>query len=118
MPTTVAARDGRDRAAVGDLFATGATARSAPRGTVQRRMFTTRRGDRGLVDPRELYDLASDLPDLGQPVLVQALTGFADAGAASRLVREHLLDTLESTEVATFDVDQMLDYRARRPIMD
>jgi predicted ATP-grasp superfamily ATP-dependent carboligase len=71
-----------------------------------------------LVDPRELYDLASDLPDMGQPVLVQALTGFVDAGAASRLVREHLLDTLESTEVATFDVDQMLDYRARRPIMD
>jgi proteasome assembly chaperone (PAC2) family protein len=71
-----------------------------------------------LAEPRELYELATDLPDLGQPVLLQALTGFVDAGSASKLVREHLLDTLDGREIATFDLDLMLDYRARRPIMD
>ncbi|GAA1742709.1 PAC2 family protein [Luedemannella helvata] len=69
-------------------------------------------------DPRELYELATDLPDLGQPVLLQALTGFVDAGAASRLVREHLLDTLDGREIARFDLDQVYDYRSRRPVMD
>ena len=43
------------------------------------------------MDPRALYDLEPDLPDLGRPVLVQALDGFVDAGAAKRLAREHLL---------------------------
>lgn len=68
-------------------------------------------------DPRELYDLATDLPDLGEPVLVQALDGFIDAGAAKRLAREALLTAHGSRVLATFDVDSLLDYRARRPIM-
>ena len=45
-----------------------------------------------MPDPHELYQLADDLPELGRPVLIQALTGFVDAGAAGRLAREHLLD--------------------------
>ena len=68
-------------------------------------------------DPRELYDLEPDLPDLGSPVLVQALDGFIDAGSAKRLAREHLLSTHGSRVLATFDVDALLDYRARRPLM-
>jgi len=70
-----------------------------------------------VLDPHELYQVADDLPDLGRPVLIQALTGFVDAGAATRLAREHLLSTLESRPVATFDVDRLLDYRSRRPVM-
>lgn len=68
-------------------------------------------------DPRELYELATDLPDLGSPVLIQALDGFVDAGAAKRLAREHLLNAPDARVVATFDVDVLLDYRARRPAM-
>ena len=68
-------------------------------------------------DPRELYVLEPDLPDLGSPVLIQALDGFIDAGAAKRLAREHLLSTHGGQLVATFDVDALLDYRARRPAM-
>ncbi|MGI8537003.1 MAG: PAC2 family protein [Mycobacteriales bacterium] len=68
-------------------------------------------------DPQEIFVLATDLPELGSPVLIQALDGFVDAGAAKRLVREHLLSTHESRVVATFDVDTLLDYRARRPMM-
>lgn len=68
-------------------------------------------------DPRELYELEPDLPDLGSPVLIQALDGFVDAGSAKRLAREHLLESHGSRVVATFDVDVLLDYRARRPVM-
>ncbi|CCH17374.1 proteasome assembly chaperone family protein [Micromonospora lupini] len=70
-----------------------------------------------MLDPHELYQLTDDLPDLGQPVLVQALTGFVDAGNASRLAREQLLTSLEGRPIATFDVDQLFDYRSRRPVM-
>jgi hypothetical protein len=69
------------------------------------------------LDPRELFELADDLPDLDDAVLVQALDGFIDAGAGKRLAREHLMLQHESRVVATFDVDQLYDYRARRPAM-
>ena len=68
-------------------------------------------------DPRNLYDLEPDLPELGEPVLVQALDGFVDAGSARRLAREALLTAHGSRVLATFDVDALLDYRARRPLM-
>jgi predicted ATP-grasp superfamily ATP-dependent carboligase len=70
-----------------------------------------------VLDPSDLYELVDDMPELGRPVLVQALSGFVDAGNAVRLAREHLLRTLESRPVATFDIDQLLDYRSRRPPM-
>jgi predicted ATP-grasp superfamily ATP-dependent carboligase len=50
-------------------------------------------------------------------VLLHVLTGFIDAGQAGALARDHLLATLEHRPVATFDVDQLLDYRSRRPPM-
>ncbi|MBO4208953.1 proteasome assembly chaperone family protein [Micromonospora echinofusca] len=70
-----------------------------------------------MLDPHGLYQLTDDLPDLGQPVLIQALTGFVDAGNATRLAREHLLTNLTAQPVVTFDIDQLLDYRSRRPPM-
>ena len=70
-----------------------------------------------MLDPRELYELSDDLPALGEPILVQALTGFVDAGSAIQLFRENLLENLENQVVATFDLDQLLDYRSRRPPM-
>jgi predicted ATP-grasp superfamily ATP-dependent carboligase len=70
-----------------------------------------------VLDPDELYVLEPDLPPMDRPVLVHALTGFIDAGSAGQLLRDHLLETLEHRLVATFDVDQLLDYRSRRPLM-
>src|SRR5262245_57865549 len=70
-----------------------------------------------VLDPTELYQLTDTVPELGRPVLIQALTGFVDAGSASRLAREHLLTTLPSEVLVTFDVDRLLDYRSRRPTM-
>ncbi|MCW2493794.1 MAG: hypothetical protein QOH56_2857 [Pseudonocardiales bacterium] len=70
-----------------------------------------------MLDPSELFEYATTVPALGEPVLVQALDGFVDAGGATRLSREHLLATLEAEVIVTFDVDQLYDYRARRPEM-
>jgi PAC2 family len=72
---------------------------------------------RTVLDPHGLYELADDLPVLDGPVLVQALTGFVDAGGAIQLSREHLLEQLDGRVVARFDLDQVLDYRSRRPPM-
>jgi hypothetical protein len=69
-----------------------------------------------VLDPRTLFEVEPNLPPLGAPVLVQALDGFVDAGAAKRLAREHLLEG-GSQVVARFDADQLHDYRARRPVM-
>ncbi len=70
-----------------------------------------------MLDPKGLFELTDPRPDLGRPVLLHALTGFIDAGAAGRLAREHLLEKLDSSVVARFDIDQLFDYRSRRPLM-
>jgi hypothetical protein len=69
------------------------------------------------LDPHELYELVGEPPALDRPVLVQALTGFIDAGGAVQLAREHLLSAPDARLVARFDIDQLLDYRSRRPTM-
>lgn len=61
------------------------------------------------------YRLEQELPQFGQPVLVHGLTGFMDAGGASRLAIEYLLETCAHTRVATFDIDAIFDFRSRRP---
>jgi hypothetical protein len=67
-------------------------------------------------DADALYELseAADSVPLGLP-LVAALTGFADAGSAVTQLSDYLVDTLDRTLIAEFDVDVLLDYRARRP---
>jgi len=49
--------------------------------------------------------------------MVHALEGFSDAGHAIRLAAEHLKDTLDTELVASFAIDELLDYRSRRPLM-
>jgi predicted ATP-grasp superfamily ATP-dependent carboligase len=70
-----------------------------------------------VIEPEDLYVLAPDVPDVRGSVLVEMLEGFVDAGAARRLARDHLLARGASVLVATFDVDLLFDYRARRPTM-
>lgn len=78
-----------------------------------------------MLPPQELYSLdeqaLSELPETpdGQgPVLLHALQGFVDAGSAATLAVRHLLCELKSEPVAHFDIDQLFDYRARRPRME
>lgn len=54
---------------------------------------------------------------LDVPVLVHALHGFVDAGGVVQQTVDHLLAELSHEVVATFDVDRLHDYRARRPPM-
>jgi hypothetical protein len=70
-----------------------------------------------VLDPRELYSLETDVPKLDAPVLIHALSGYVHAGEAVRLTEQHLLGEFEKRVVARFDVDQLHDYRARRPAM-
>jgi PAC2 family len=70
-----------------------------------------------MLDPNSLYELADDPPELERPVLVQALTGFVDAGNATRIARDHLTAGGHGRPIAIFDLDQLLDYRSRRPAM-
>jgi len=70
-----------------------------------------------VLDPNELYELAGELPELDRPVLVVAMTGFVDAAGATRIAADHLRAHGDPVDVATFDVDQLYDYRARRPAM-
>ncbi|WP_043723862.1 proteasome assembly chaperone family protein [Kutzneria sp. 744] len=68
-------------------------------------------------DPEDLVEVDSDTPDLDGSVLLVNFDGFVDAGSAGKLVVEHLLERFENRVVATFDVDRLIDYRSRRPIM-
>ena len=68
-------------------------------------------------DPGDLYQVAPDAPELDDVVMLCYLDGFIDAGGAGRLLTAHLLSALEHTEVVRFDVDSLLDYRSRRPVM-
>ncbi|MBE3074737.1 MAG: PAC2 family protein [Actinobacteria bacterium] len=72
-----------------------------------------------MQDPSELYTFETDTPfgDLPASVLLVSLGGFVDAGQTQRLLTDHVLATLPHTVVATFDVDQLMDYRGRRPAM-
>lgn len=48
------------------------------------------------------------------PMLV-ALQGYADAGQAVSSASSHLLAALDHSPVASFKVDELIDYRSRRP---
>lgn len=70
-----------------------------------------------LPDPEDLYTLDTDLPELANPAMLYSFDGFIDAGATGAIITEHLLAALEHRAVATFDVDRLLDYRSRRPVI-
>ena len=70
------------------------------------------------MQPEELYELdTGPEQEVEGAALLVHLEGFMDAGAAGRLLTEHLLDAFEHTTVARFDTDRLLDYRSRRPLM-
>jgi predicted ATP-grasp superfamily ATP-dependent carboligase len=70
-----------------------------------------------VLDPGGLYELAEIPAGLERPVLVVAMAGFVDAAGAARLAAEHLTSVGEPQTIADFDVDQLYDYRGRRPPM-
>ena len=72
--------------------------------------------------PERIYELEFPAPQLSSsdgrgPVLIHALEGFSDAGHAIRLAAEHLTSAMDTEVVASFAIDDLLDYRSRRPVM-
>lgn len=70
--------------------------------------------------PDRLVHIVDDVPeldDLSSLTMVLTLDGFLDAGNAASRAVQHLVDLSDGRVVATFDVDELHDYRARRPPM-
>lgn len=91
------------------------------------------------AEPGDLYTLNPEAADgLGEPVLLVALDGYVDAGNGVTLAVRHLLQGADALTghgdampdsgearpthqepagdiVVTFDADQLIDYRSRRP---
>ncbi len=72
---------------------------------------------RGVAYPSRvsLYRL-DDARELIAPVMIAAFDGWVDAGSAATTALGILADDAET--VATFDADQLFDYRARRPPLE
>jgi hypothetical protein len=69
-------------------------------------------------EPEDLYELTPEAVDVPQGLpLVAGLTGFADAGSAVQQLGEYFAAT-SPVPVAVFDDDELLDYRARRPVIE
>jgi predicted ATP-grasp superfamily ATP-dependent carboligase len=56
-------------------------------------------------------------PQLERPVLVMAMEGWVDAGLAAATATANLLGAMPNELVATFDDDELIDFRARRPTL-
>ncbi len=71
-----------------------------------------------MLDPTSLYlsnpALLEDARVRGLPLIV-ALSGYAEAGHVAVQIEHAITDALPHEVVARFDLDQLYDYRARRP---
>lgn len=69
-------------------------------------------------DPAELYRVdpgaAEELADAA-PAMIVALDGYVDAGAGVALALRELRRSLPHHRIVTFDADELVDYRSRRP---
>ena len=72
-----------------------------------------------MAEASRFVHIVDDVPELAGrsagPVLLHQLDGFLDAGNAAGLAAQHLLDQSSGRVVASLDVDEFYDYRARRP---
>jgi predicted ATP-grasp superfamily ATP-dependent carboligase len=71
---------------------------------------------------QRLVHIVDEVPELDDSdvsalTMVLVLDGFLDAGSAAARAARHLIDLSDGPVVATFDVDELHDYRARRPAM-
>jgi PAC2 family len=63
-----------------------------------------------------LYRLAEPRPHLETPTIIAAFDGWVDAGSAATSVLTILAEG--GTTIASFDPDQLFDYRSRRPTLE
>ncbi len=58
------------------------------------------------------------MPTLSSPLLVVMLQGWIDASSAAHSAMTRLVNETGATSLITFDADEYLDFRARRPTME
>lgn len=68
------------------------------------------------VEPDDLYTLLRT-PDLHLPVLLVHFDGWIDSGQSASAAITHIIGEIDSSPVATFDTEWLIDHRARRPVM-
>ncbi|HEV3354424.1 MAG TPA: PAC2 family protein [Acidimicrobiales bacterium] len=64
----------------------------------------------------DLYELVQQ-PALDEPLLIVTLEGWVDAGLGAAAALAAILGSVSTEVVANFDVDNLLDHRARRPVV-
>jgi len=64
----------------------------------------------------DLYEVVAQ-PSLDEPLLIVTLEGWVDAGLGAAAALAALLGSVPTELVASFDVDSLLDHRARRPVL-
>lgn len=68
------------------------------------------------------YKISSEfdatLPKLNSTLLIVMLSGWIDASAAAAAAMEMLIIDTNAKTLVTFDADEFIDYRARRPTME
>ena len=67
--------------------------------------------------PEDMYAIHQMPTFKDAPVLIHAFTGYVDAGGAVRMMIDHILESCEHHLIATYEVDEVMDFRARRPIL-
>ncbi|MDN5727070.1 MAG: PAC2 family protein, partial [Propionibacteriales bacterium] len=73
-----------------------------------------------MIEPQSLYTLDAAVAESmagHRPVLLNLLDGFIDAGQVGRTLVSTILEHCEHEVLATFDHDQLHDYRSRRPMI-
>jgi PAC2 family len=63
-----------------------------------------------------LYTFSGPVEDLVAPVVVAAFDGWIDAAGAATTCANHIVKDAEP--IVMFDGDALIDYRARRPVLD
>lgn len=65
-----------------------------------------------------LHESYAQMPRLSSPLLVVMLQGWIDASSAAHTAMTRLVKETGATTLVTFDSDEFLDFRARRPTME
>jgi len=69
-------------------------------------------------EPYRLHESYAKMPRLSSPLLVVMLQGWIDASSAANAAMTRLVKETGATTLVTFDSDEFLDFRARRPTME
>ena len=65
----------------------------------------------------DLFDFKDGPPELERPFLVMHLTGWTDSGVAGQTAMGFLEARWNTRTIGSFDSDELIDYRARRPLI-